>query len=186
MKEQLNKILTVTKEKLDALWMGSHKDHNLYHDTSYYSDRSGKEHYRLLTFVSSLYQGCTIFDVGTNKCMSALALSSNKSNRVKSYDVVRFLPYNPTISNVEFVIGNATEDTDLTSSPVIFLDVNHDGLYEKEFYDHLKKISYRGILLLDDINLNDPMKEYWNGFTERKYDLTHIGHWSGTGLVVFE
>jgi hypothetical protein len=40
--------------------------------------------------------------------------------------------------------------------------------------------------MLDDIHLNDDMKLFWNNITEEKYDLTSIGHWSGTGLVVFK
>jgi hypothetical protein len=39
---------------------------------------------------------------------------------------------------------------------------------------------------LDDINLNNPMKEFWNVITEDKYDISEYGHWSGTGLVIFE
>jgi hypothetical protein len=40
--------------------------------------------------------------------------------------------------------------------------------------------------MLDDIHLNEAMINYWNSFTEEKYDLTNIGHWSGTGMVIFE
>jgi hypothetical protein len=30
------------------------------------------------------------------------------------------------------------------------------------------------------------MKNFWDRIEEKKYDITNIGHWSGTGLVIFE
>ena len=68
----------------------------------------------------------------------------------------------------------------------MFLDVNHDGKFEKIFYEHLKEINYKGLILCDDIYLNEPMKRWWNDIEEEKYDLTYKGHWSGTGLIYFK
>ena len=157
-----------------------------FHDTSYFHFSPGREHYRLLMHISTLFDGETLFDVGTNRCMSAMALSHNPSNRIKSYDIVQVLAENPKISNVEFLLGDSTEDERIKSTRLIFLDVDHDGLYEDKFYAFLKSIEWKGILILDDIHLNEPMKNFWNGISEEKYDLTQIGHWSGTGLVVFK
>jgi predicted O-methyltransferase YrrM len=44
--------------------------------------KSGKEHYRLLCYISSLYTDVTIIDIGTWVGSSALALGSNKKNKV--------------------------------------------------------------------------------------------------------
>jgi hypothetical protein len=118
--------------------------------------------------------------------MSALALSYNKSNKVKTYDIIKLLPENPNVDNIEYILGDSTKDTDLKNCPVIFLDVDHDGIYEDIFYDHLKSINWKGILILDDIHLNEPMIKFWNRIEEEKHDITNIGHWSGTGLVVFK
>ena len=41
-------------------------------------------------------------------------------------------------------------------------------------------------MLLDDIDLNQPMKEFWGIINEEKYDVSHVGHWSGTGIVIFK
>jgi hypothetical protein len=30
------------------------------------------------------------------------------------------------------------------------------------------------------------MKKYWDWIDEEKYDISSIGHWSGTGLVIFK
>lgn len=182
----LQKILNVTNAELDKIDTKYIEQYASFTNISYMSWPSGREHYRLLMFVSNLFDNSLIYDVGTNRTMSALALSMNPKNKVKSYDVVKVLPENPPVQNVEYILGNCTQDSDLINAPFIFLDVNHDGLFEMEFYNHLKQINYKGMLMLDDIHLNEPMKQYWNQFQEPKYDLTGIGHWSGTGLVVFE
>ena len=181
----LNQILNVSNSILDQQDTSYINNYNLYHDTSYYHLNSGKEHYRLLMYISSLFTNSVLFDVGTNKCMSALALSKNGTNIVKTYDILKVAPEYPSVSNIKYIIGDSTEDKDLINSNCIFLDVAHDGTYEDKFYDYLRKINWKGFLLLDDIHLNDPMKTFWNRITEEKYDVTNKGHWSGTGLVVF-
>ena len=63
---------------------------------------------------------------------------------------------------------------------------------EREFFQRLLDVQYRGMLGLDDIQLNHEMNKWWKelqgGENEKgykTYDLTNIGHWSGTGLVDF-
>ena len=73
----------------------------------------------------------------------------------------------------------------ILESKIIVLDTYHTGTFEKTFYDYLKEINYKGILLLDDIKLNNEMVEFWNLITEEKDDITHIGHITGTGIVYF-
>lgn len=189
----IKQILEVTNQELDLLptnYINEYTDKLtvsvLSHDPYYFHYESGKEHYRLLMYISTLFTEQILFDVGTNKCMSALALSFNKTNKVKTFDIVKLLPENPSVENVEYIIGDSTQDTDIKNCPFIFLDVDHDGIYENKIYDYLKSINWKGILLLDDIHLNDSMKEFWNRIEEKKYDITNIGHWSGTGMVVFE
>jgi hypothetical protein len=191
--ETANKILNLSNNDLNALntdYINMYYDMlynvELQHNPYYFHMESGKEHYRLLMYVSSLYENKILFDVGTNKCMSALALSFNKKNKVKTFDKVKILPDNPDAFNIEYILGDSTEDSDLAKCPMIFLDVDHDGIYENIFYDNLKRINWKGILILDDINLNNPMMKFWGRISEKKHDITKIGHWSGTGLVVFE
>jgi hypothetical protein len=186
MKNILKKILEVTADDLGKLDTSYIDIYPVEHEPSYFHLQAGKEHYRLLMYVSTLLENNIIFDVGTNRCVSAIALSYNKNNKVKSYDVVQLLETNPYITNVDFILGDSTKDSDILSSNFIFLDVNHDGEYENKFYDFLIENKWKGLLMLDDIHLNDPMKEFWNRISEKKIDITEKGHWSGTGLVVFE
>jgi hypothetical protein len=133
-----------------------------------------------------LYENQTLLDVGTYHGSSALALGMNSSNQIKSFDLIRQPELNYiNESNIEFKLENILENNDelILSAPFIMLDTDHDGPFEYAFYNHLKKINYKGLLFLDDINLNDPMKGFWNHITEEKHELTSKGHWSGTGIV---
>lgn len=155
----------------------------------YFLGNPGTEHYILLAYFSSLYNSTNLLDIGTYKGCSSLALAYNNSNSVFSFDLnaaTRNLSKYP--SNVTYVIDNiinGSYDELIHSTPFILLDINHNGDFELEFHNYLQKINWSGILMLDDIKLNNEMKSYWDSITEEKYDISDIGHWSGTGIVNF-
>ncbi len=156
---------------------------------NYFLDVPGKEHYKLLGYFSMQYSNVSLLDVGTYKGCSALSLSLNPTNKVHSFDVrhnLRKLHTEP--SNIEFIVDDILKEQYkelVIQSPFIILDTDHEGSFEHTFYKHLKSLNYKGILLLDDTKLNNAMKEFWNSITEEKYDVSEIGHHSGTGIVIF-
>jgi hypothetical protein len=154
---------------------------------SYFLNIEFKEHYQLLAFLSQLFSDATLFDIGTLKGYSALAMSYNPDNRVVSCDIedLKCLHDSRKLTTIEYRIGNALEDPRLLHASLILLDTYHDGIFEKQVYDHLKAGNYRGLLILDDIHLNEPMRRFWQHIDLPKEDLTDLGHWSGTGLVDF-
>jgi len=153
----------------------------------FFLDTGFTEHYQLLAHLGTLFQGATIFDIGTLKGYSALALSYNNANRVISYDIADYKELiNPErLANIDYRIGNALEAPELLSSSIILLDTEHDGTFETQVYSFLKENHFKGLLVLDDIHLNDPMRRFWGSIDMPKEDLTDIGHWSGTGIVDF-
>ena len=163
---------------------------------------AGQEHYKLLAYLSGqLPPGSLVADLGTLQAASAVALASNPSVRVRSYD----LALQPQVvaqcrlPNVEFTEADCIDCVaDFANAAMIVLDIDpHDGKQETNLLVQLELHSFRGVLVCDDINLNDGMKKFWAGAhncwrdkLERQpayklYDLTLYGHWSGTGLVVF-
>lgn len=156
---------------------------------NYFTGNPGKEHYKLLGYISSLVNNETLLDIGTYKGCSALALSFNPTNQIKSFDIRQGLrSISSTPNNVEFIIDDILKDKyiDLISSTsFIILDTDHNGQFENDFYKHLKSINWKGTLLLDDIKLNKPMETFWDNITHEKYDISYVGHHSGTGLVIF-
>ena len=144
------------------------------------------EHYVLLSTLSKQYNKVKLYDIGTYKGLSAVALSSNQSNLIVSYDIGYYVTVKQPI-NVEFRIGNFYHDKEMLSSPLIMFDIDpHDGLQEKKFVENLTSVGYKGTVIFDDIHLNDGMKDFWNSITQEKHDYTQYGHWSGTGIVLFK
>jgi hypothetical protein len=76
----------------------------------------------------------------------------------------------------------------ILSCPFIFLDVDpHNGQMENEFINYIKEIDYQGFIICDDIWYFKEMRDnFWFKIEDDyRYDLTDIGHWSGTGIVTF-
>jgi hypothetical protein len=145
----------------------------------------GVEHYTLLSALSHCFNDSVLFDIGTSRGSSALALASNSKNRVVTYDIQDIRTHDLP-SNVEFKIGDFKADAELLNASLIMFDVDpHDGVLEKEFFDLLTQNNYKGVVVLDDIKLNDAMKEFWESITQEKHDISDKGHWSGTGIVFF-
>lgn len=146
----------------------------------------GKEHYRLLCALSTWYSNHRIYDLGTYQGASALCLAYNKSNLVISYDI----QYQVEVErqpNIEFRLGNYFNDPVMLHSPLILVDVaSHDGKLEQETLDYLLANNYKGLVIWDDIYYNTEMRTFWNSIKQDKRDLTNLGHWSGTGAVIFE
>lgn len=153
---------------------------------------AGKEHYRLLSWLSTQFHHRTIIDIGTHHGASAAALSRNISNHVHSFDVVdkglQSKKPNCTYHQLNLWDAQTRQEWAATilSSALIFLDIDpHKGVMEFEFYEWLGEHQYKGILILDDIWHFDGMRTCWYNIHHEKIDLTPIGHWSGTGLVNF-
>lgn len=182
-------ITSITNQMLDNLDMVLRFNINNIEYQGYYNETSSKEHYRLLTYLSNNLNNQIFVDVGTLKGSSALALSTNKTNKVYSFNIANQLELNEIPNNVEFIIDNVINgdyNEILLNSHLILLDTFHDGGFELEFLNHLKTIGYTGLLILDDIHLNNEMKYFWENINEDKLDVSHIGHHSGTGVVYFK
>jgi methylase of polypeptide subunit release factors len=78
-------------------------------DHEFYGE-PGKEHYRLLSYLASCFKNSDIFDIGTHRGASALALSYEPTNTVYSFDIEnRKKIYENKPHNVNFVISNLFE-----------------------------------------------------------------------------
>jgi len=196
----IEKILKITNDILNSIELTEYQNMRNLNGLPehWFFMESGIEHYRLLCHISSIYSGVTFIDIGTWVGSSALALGFNKNNKVISFDIVRqnrdtqgiMVDVDGVIKddNIKFEIGNVLEYNKevILNSPFMMLDTKHDGIFEQEFFDFLVKENYNGIVLFDDIHLNSQMKNFWSNIELEKYDITNIGHWSGTGVVVFK
>lgn len=161
----------------------------------FFEQPMGQEHYRLLAFLShQLDNGETVYDIGTYLGFSALALAANTNINVVTFDLVDHIQtplYNTKQRpNITFKIADCTQAEhigSLAKAQLVMLDVDpHDGVQEPQIVKALQDAGFRGLLLLDDIHLNEPMKQFWESLSLKKYDITKYGHHSGTGIVVFD
>lgn len=154
---------------------------------SFYYLKNKTEHYRLLSYISKMYDNMIMIDAGTNFGHSCKAMAQNKKNKIITYDIIsKNFPFFDEYGNIEFKkmdINNESEEI-IKSAKIILLDIDpHDGLQEKKFTDYLKSIDYKGYVICDDIFLNQGMKSWWDSIQVEKYDVTEIGHLTGTGII---
>lgn len=175
------------------------KNYSYLVDKSQYYKKSGIQEYRLYSYLSTWFNNCIILDIGTYQGTSAIALSHNDSNTVKSYNINDNIKniHHPiyTKKNIEFyiengvsVINNLTKE-DICNIKIIMIDTEHYGDEEQKMIDKIISLNYSGIIILDDIHHPNPelkplMEKLWNNITYKKYDLTKYGHYSGTGIIL--
>jgi len=112
----------------------------------YYLDLSGREHYRLLSYLSEQISDAQILDIGTLKGCSALAFASNSTNKVFSFNIAHQLQLKDPPSNIKFIIDDVTHPQYvplIQESKIIMLDTMHDGSFEVQFLQHLLDIGFR-------------------------------------------
>lgn len=151
----------------------------------------GHEHYWLLSeLAKQVPNNSTVLDVGTYLGYSALALSTNENINVVTVDIVDEIQYNlpKQKENIKFLIEEdiISKLPKYINCPIIMLDTNHEGEFEELFVQKLIDLNYKGILICDDIHLNEPMKKFWSNISLRKQDISNLGHWSGTGIIFFD
>ena len=187
-------IIELKKEEIDKVDMAG-----LTHfiewssDFKYFGQSAGKELYKLLLYISLQINCKTFVDIGTGYGFSALALSIDDRKNVITYDIVNKIPNDQmTIlnkANISFKCMDYTEDLDqdkLQNTDLIVLDIDHNGYYEQECIIFLEKNKYKGLVLIDSINLNPQMRNFWDNIKQTKIDVSSVGHWTGTGMVVFD
>lgn len=190
------RTITLDLETLNGIDLSSLEQYAEWSPSKQYLNLSaGKEHYKLIAYLANELQSeeFPLYDIGTYTGLSALALSFNQNQKVVTYDVCDWIPdeSDNTLKkreNIVFKLMNCcNEIEELCASDLIILDIDpHDGVEERVIIDKLIENGFKGILILDDIHLNKDMEDFWKSIEQKKYDVTTYGHWSGTGLVIFD
>jgi len=187
--------ITLSKSILDNFDM---KNSNFLVEKKYYLLKPGRQEYRLYSYLATFFNNTTILDIGTCKGTSAISLAHNPTNKVLTYDIINEIRNKEhicyKIPNVTFKIRNVLFDLNkdmIKNVKLIVIDIDHNGTVEANILQRLRDIEFKGIVLLDDIHhptkeLRDPMQKLWNNISEKKYDVTQYGHWSGTGIILFD
>lgn len=163
---------------------------------------AGQESYKLLAYIANMFNDIKICELGTRYGTSAIMLADNPRNQVDTYDI-RIYEKDPGMENLKFYIKDMFTDENIAGlldykiifvcvtdprNTIICKDGDHTGLLEKKLYNFLDKNNWDGILIIGAIGPSWPeTHKLWNKLPTKypKYDVTDIGHASGTGIVDF-
>jgi predicted O-methyltransferase YrrM len=163
-----------------------------------YFEASFGEHYKLIQSLCKTLQLRNVVEVGTFTGMSALIWLLNDVS-LTSIDIVPWRDFEDSVLSEDLILRTGFKQHILdiseshafnemipafTTSDLIFLDGPKDGVFEQKVVPQiLDEMSGKGTwLLLDDIHLR-AMNSCWEAIGNEKYDLSLIGHSTGTGLV---
>jgi hypothetical protein len=187
----------ITKTDIDSIPFDSHFQELVKCDTTISPDvffnTAGKESYRLLSYLSAQFNHSKLIHIGAS-VRPSLALSYNPTNHVIWFNLDRNVsPLLDIVPNIELhtlnIFDDEEQDTwkhEILNAPFIFFDVPpHLGTIEYMFYEFLKKENYQGFILYDNVwffeNLRN--KLWYKIPDEYRYDITDIGHWTGSCIV---
>lgn len=162
------------------------------------------EHYKLLAgFVKVCKPKCVV-EIGTYQGLSLLSLKEHlpQGSKILSFDVVPWQNIEGTILKEEdFEVNRSYQIVAdlsipsvfeahkrmLSEAEVIFIDVTHDGILEEKLYTLLKTVIFKKepLIIFDDIRFFSMLK-FWRNIADPKIDLTSFGHWSGTGVTLWQ
>jgi len=192
--------MQIQPEHLTAEWMQSQvqlgplKSHIFGPDQAEFEGPPGREHYWLLAYLSTLVNHSTLIDLGTHRGRSALSLSYNETNVVHTFDIEDRIPAEfKQKPNIRYRLENIFDNLEaykelLLQSPLIFLDIDpHEGPMEYQLYEFLRDNHYTGLLVCDDVwHFKGMRNHFWYQIpAEYRYDVTAVGHWSGTAIISF-
>lgn len=155
-------------------------------ETKYLTMPAGKEHYRLLRWFAETNSNKRITEIGCHMALSTVCLAWNKQNMVTTYDIdYSYLKWKQQPNNVYRLqtFGANSFYPGVYYSDIIFVDTAHYGIMEIELFKYLKSMEWKGLLIYDDIYLNDEMMAFWKAVDVPKIDATNIGHSTGTGII---
>jgi len=153
---------------------------------------SGIEHYRLLSFLSTLYNNSAFYSINANERLAAIALSYNTTNQVYSYnclsqevDDMNIIPVGSTnpINTHFYNTENFMEQVDIMAqSSIIFIGVPLTLLEYKTFYNILFEKEFNGLVIVNHLCFPDT-EHIWNEVSINKINVSRYGNIGGTGII---
>ena len=162
------------------------------------------EHYRLLAAMVKTLHATTVIEIGTFTGMGTVAILQGlrPDGQVVTFDLVPWNDFEHTwLQDEDFAKtegGRVTQMLADVSAPggiepyralfeaadFIFIDGPKDGTTESRILANLATLTLRRdpIVFFDDIRVMN-MVGVWRRVSRPKFDITSMGHWSGSGLI---
>jgi predicted O-methyltransferase YrrM len=160
------------------------------------------EHYKFLAALVARIQPSVVVEIGTFLGVSSLAMKKYlpPAGRIVTFDILPWNAFQDTcFDNKDFEDGKLTQLLAnladpamfeahrelLSAANIIFMDGPKNRTFERAFLRQLWSLDLQApaLLVIDDIRLWS-MLDIWNEIQQPKLDVTSLGHFSGTGLVL--
>lgn len=161
------------------------------------------EHYRILAAFMQLLKPERVVEFGTFQGRSSLSMMETlpEQSEIHTFDLINYEEIPNTLLRAEDFennrlnqhLDNLAEEAALEkhrslleSTDFLFIDGPKDGTTEPCLVKNLNKIKFKKppIVVFDDIH-NYKMLKLWDELPYPKFDMTSFGHWTGTGLVLW-
>ncbi len=161
------------------------------------------ENYRLLAGFVKVLQPRRIIEIGTEKGLGTLAMQEAlpPGGKILTFDIFPWSPEESVITQADIDGGAVVPLLDdlsrvevaaryakeLKETDFFFIDAAKDGVQERVFLENFRVVGLKkgALLFFDDIRLWN-MLAIWREIQMPKLDLTGLGHWSGSGIVLWE
>ena len=159
------------------------------------------EHYRLLAAIVEVLRASVVVEIGAFTGMGTLALLQGlqPGGKLVTFDLLPWKGFEQTwLAESDFADGRVTQVLADISAPggiepyralfesadFIFVDGPKDGVTEARMLANLATLDLaeHTILFFDDICVMN-MVDTWRRVSRPKFDITSLGHWSGSGLI---
>lgn len=143
----------------------------------------------------------TLIEIGTFTGMGTLALlqALPSDGRLVTFDLLPWNSFEQTwLAEKDFADGRVSQVLANIAEPggiapyrelfetadFIFVDGPKDGVTESRMLDALATLNLKrnAIVFFDDIRVMN-MVDIWRRIARPKFDITSLGHWSGSGLI---
>lgn len=208
--------MRVTRAELDVETLEDVYEHAKFHANRVFLGEPNEHYRLLACLASQCPPGALLANFGTLYGYNALALASGADAGGPPREVITIdardhiamhttdiigvdlsaTPTPKTLPGVRCVVDpdmglgadRALIERVAREAMIVVVDIDpNDGVRERALIQELVRLGYRGILVLDDIHLNASMKALWDTLSAPvKLDLTHLAHWSGTGVAVMD
>lgn len=141
-------------------------------------------HYSFLYLISKEFKPKSIVEIGMSWGIGAIHLALGNPNGVvcsierdseclniyKGFDFGLFNIF-PMITESSL----AVDKFGINSIDLLYVDGDHQfECARKDYYDYFPKVKDGGIILIDDIELDEDMRQFWRGIKETKFDVNFI------------
>jgi len=144
-------------------------------------------YYRFLYLLAQRMKPPVMVELGTMQGLGAMCMAKgNPDGRVIAIDK-NVADVHPAciMPNVKYLKQDSLQEYNVNDIGILFIDTEHNGRALLEYEAWKDRMAKGGVILFDDITLNQEMREFWEGFNPegQKIDLLEL-HGFGFGAVV--